>query len=82
PVFQLIPKSPFAPTADDPALLLTPVPEERQPAPVMPVHLLWSMRVDEEVVGIVGYEAEMFGQEWVAEKVDGFLRVLERLADA
>ncbi|GAA3158491.1 MULTISPECIES: condensation domain-containing protein [Nonomuraea] len=82
PVFQLIPKSPFAPTADDPALLLTPVPEERQPAPVMPLHLLWSMRVDEEVVGIVSCEAEMFGQEWVEEKIAGFLSVLERLADA
>ncbi|MFI7688010.1 condensation domain-containing protein [Nonomuraea sp. NPDC049655] len=82
PVFQLIPRTPFAPTAEDPALVLTPVPEERQPAPVMPVHLLWSMRVDEEVVGIVAYEAAMFGRDWVEAKVAGFLRVLERLADA
>ncbi|MFF0864027.1 condensation domain-containing protein [Nonomuraea sp. NPDC003560] len=82
PVFQLIPRTPFAPTAEDPALVLTPVPEERQPAPVMPVHLLWSMRVDEEVVGIVSYEAAMFGRDWVEAKVAGFLRVLERLADA
>jgi hypothetical protein len=48
----------------------------------MPLHLLWSMRVDEEVVGIVSCEAEMFGQEWVEEKIAGFLSVLERLADA
>jgi hypothetical protein len=82
PVFQLIPKSPFAPAADDPALVLTPVPEERQPAPVMPVHLLWSMRVDDEVIGVVTYEANMFGQEWVTEKIAAFLRVLERLAHA
>ncbi|MEV5324440.1 condensation domain-containing protein [Nonomuraea sp. NPDC052634] len=82
PVFQLIPKSPFAPAAGDPALLLTPVPEERQPAPVMPLHLLWSMRVDEEVTGIVTYEAEMFGGDWVAEKIGAFLSALERLADA
>ncbi|MFI7416139.1 condensation domain-containing protein [Nonomuraea sp. NPDC049684] len=82
PVFQLIPRTPFAPTAEDPALLLTPVPEERQPAPVMPVHLLWSMRVEEEVIGIVAYEAAMFGRDWVEAKVAGFLHILERLADA
>jgi hypothetical protein len=82
PAFQVIPASPITPNSDSPELVLEAIAEDRQPGLPAPASLAWSMRLDEVINGYVTYDSNLFGAEWINERVESYLRVLAELADA
>jgi condensation enzyme len=81
PAFQVIPASPITPNSPDPELVLEAIAEDRQPGLPAPASLAWSMRLDDVINGYVTYDGNLFGPEWIDERVEGYLRVLAELAD-
>jgi hypothetical protein len=81
PAFQVIPASPIIPNSPDPELVLEAIAEDRQPGLPAPMSFAWSMRLDEVINGYVTYDGNLFGPEWIDERVEGYLRVLAELVD-
>ncbi|MEQ4299858.1 condensation domain-containing protein [Plantactinospora sp. B6F1] len=80
PFFQYVPPPPLRPLVDEPAVGLTPLDAVPLTMPLLPTALLWRLVGAGPVTGHVGYDPMLVDASWVAERVDGYLRRLDRLA--